>query len=760
MYRRPSRALLAIAVLGVFAGLLLGLLVAAPAGTPSLSLSLPLALASNEGSSPVPWEPLSSPDESLRTVKAVVSLGSSKATVDKLASLRLDPTAPARTRGLAAFAEATLLAKQRATNEAIERFRTPEIAQATELGAYALFEIGDLSSSSDSDAAAAALTELVARHPGFVRIDEARVELARMLARRGDKDAAIEVLTPAIHSEDEEVRGDVLSELGTLLADRGRYAEAVPLLESLYYELPRHAAATRGGRLLTSLRSKLPDPGPAHFYRLGLRRAEALVEARRFSEAYSAFAALLQTHKSVADVDRLRLRMGYCQYQRRHLTASLTDFGKVTREELLPESLYYQAEVARRLLRQSRQQELVATLVGRFPTSRWTEKALYQLATHYDSNEEPERAHAYYLELAQKFPAGELALETKWQLNWDAYRSKNYDEAALGLEEAARENPGSDGLGRVLYWSGRSYQEAGRDDRAESLYRQVLLGYQNSYYGRRAIERLTELEGEAGSLAAIDAARSGIDLGDALVVRRVAALDRVAELDAVGLDRQAVREAEWAAESGGPDASAFLAVAAWIHKQNGRNLNAIQTIQNAFPFHGSATGDLLPKPIWQLFYPLDYWEHVQKYSAERELDPYLVAALIRQESTFNPRVRSRANARGLMQLIPATAQSLARQERVRYATSDLYNPEINIRYGTRYLKQVLAQFGGRVDYALAGYNAGPHRVTRWTAKDMTLDPEVFIEEIPFNETHDYVRLVLRNEMLYRRLYGGAGSTID
>ena len=82
-------------------------------------------------------------------------------------------------------------------------------------------------------------------------------------------------------------------------------------------------------------------------------------------------------------------------------------------------------------------------------------------------------------------------------------------------------------------------------------------------------------------------------------------------------------------------------------------------------------------------------------------------------------------------------------------------PEINILYGTRYLKEVLERFNGRVDYALASYNAGPHRVKGWTGMDMTIDPEVFIEDIPFDETRGYVKLVLRNEMLYRRLYAVA-----
>ena len=107
-----------------------------------------------------------------------------------------------------------------------------------------------------------------------------------------------------------------------------------------------------------------------------------------------------------------------------------------------------------------------------------------------------------------------------------------------------------------------------------------------------------------------------------------------------------------------------------------------------------------------------------------------------------------------MQVMPATGRQMAREERRRYTSRDLFDPNINIRYGTLYLNNVLKQFKGRIDYALAAYNAGPTRVKRWTNMDMSIDPEIFIEEIPFDETRNYVKLVLRNEMLYRRLYGG------
>ena len=138
------------------------------------------------------------------------------------------------------------------------------------------------------------------------------------------------------------------------------------------------------------------------------------------------------------------------------------------------------------------------------------------------------------------------------------------------------------------------------------------------------------------------------------------------------------------------------------------------------------------------------------------LDPYLVASLIRQESEFDPEARSRSNARGLMQLLPSTARYMAKQipdRRARaYRLAALYQPEINLIYGTYYLRKVLDQFNGTVEYALAGYNAGERRVEEWMRDANFEDPAEFVESIPITETREYVQAVLRNAALYRKLY--------
>ena len=131
-----------------------------------------------------------------------------------------------------------------------------------------------------------------------------------------------------------------------------------------------------------------------------------------------------------------------------------------------------------------------------------------------------------------------------------------------------------------------------------------------------------------------------------------------------------------------------------------------------------------------------------------------MASLIRQESEFNAQAVSRANAVGLMQLLPKTGKVVAHQEGVRhYASSQLFTPAVNLELGTRYFRGMIDQFGGSFEHALAAYNAGSDRVQEWMGQGPYRDSPEFVESIPFTETREYVQAIMRNTSMYRQLYG-------
>ena len=164
----------------------------------------------------------------------------------------------------------------------------------------------------------------------------------------------------------------------------------------------------------------------------------------------------------------------------------------------------------------------------------------------------------------------------------------------------------------------------------------------------------------------------------------------------------------------------------------------------------------MPSQYWQLLFPRPFWGDLTADAQAQGLDPYLVASLIRQESEFNPGAISRANAMGLMQLLPAVGKQEAKRTGIKkFAPVQLLNPSINLKLGTANLKQVLDRFNGTPEYALAAYNAGDVPIRNWMSENNYKDLPEFVESIPYTETREYVQSILRNREMYRQLYSGS-----
>jgi soluble lytic murein transglycosylase len=202
-----------------------------------------------------------------------------------------------------------------------------------------------------------------------------------------------------------------------------------------------------------------------------------------------------------------------------------------------------------------------------------------------------------------------------------------------------------------------------------------------------------------------------------------------------------------------PETPRVQATIAWADWRRGRYRPAITAMKRAYPEWVGEAGDRLPAEVWQILFPLRYDAALRLAAQEEGLDPALVAALILQESSFDAGALSRAGARGLMQVMPATGRKIARDKGQRFRRASLHDPETSIDFGTHYLRQMSERFSGSVEKVLAAYNAGPHRVDAWTAQRGELSAEEFTESIPFSETRGYVMIVLGNREQYRRLYG-------
>ena len=720
-------------------------------------LAVPLGEAGETAGefSGIPWEALEELPDGLAAVRRAATIESRVDRQKALEAIADDAAMPARARGAASYRLGGDALRRGRWTEAEERLTAPELADS-ELTADALHLLGRSLPGVRRRDGIALLRRVLDEFPEYGERDRLRFDLGRRLARAGEREEALAHLDAAINDGGFTLRGEALVAKAAALERLGRREEAARALERLYYDMPTHGDSLPAGRQLSTLykRRDVENPSAAEKYPRAMRRAAGFARAGNHRKAHENYLEVARRFAAAADTELVRLRIGVAEHHRRRLSASLRTLARIKRPDLLPEALYYRGESLRRLERRTTQQRVLEELLALEAEHPFGERALYSMARAQLAQNDRVAALPYLARLAEAYPTGQHGPFARWHVLWDRYRNDDLDGTAEEFERAARENPGDFMAGQFLYYAGRSRERTGDPEGAAGLYREVFVGYQNSYYGRMAAERL-EAMGRQDDLA------NPLSEPDRLLerfrVRRPAEAARIEELYAAGYGERARDAALAAARRGLPDDPAFEAMRAWLLADSNLAVQSIQALRRAAPFHTSAAGEALPDAFWRILYPLRFEDRILERSGQWDLDPYWVASLIRQESVFVPRTRSPVGARGLMQVMPATGRALARLEGVSYRTSRLYDPGVSIRFGTRYLRQLLDRFASRPEMALAGYNAGPHRVRDWTDMNMTIPAEVFIEEIPFTETRTYVKLIMRNEKIYRRLYPELGE---
>jgi soluble lytic murein transglycosylase len=548
---------------------------------------------------------------------------------------------------------------------------------------------------------------------------------------------------------------DVLLRLGRSARATGNTEKATEAFSRIVYEFPFSDLAPIASSELETLPIGPIAPG-TNRYKLELGRAERLFGARRYAQARAAFDGLRQAAQG-DDRELVQLRLAECDYFQKRARAARDGVRPfIEQASRQGEALFFYAVASRELGDHAEYLRVVRQLVNDFPTQSWSEEALNNLATHYIVDDDDESADQAFRELYEKFPTGRYGERAAWKLGWWAYKNGRYAETVRVFESAAAQFPRSDYRPTWLYWSGRAHEALNEPVLADARYTLIAADYLNSYYGRLALKRLEDhgsrLPDEGGlqrssRVGGADPSAVTTMPPNEAVVRALLTLD---------LYDQALDELRYAQKAWG-DSPAIQATIGWIHHQRGDLRAGINAMKRAYPQYLAAGGEKLPTEILKVLYPVNYWDLIRRYSAERQLDPFLIAALIAQESTFTADVKSAANAYGLMQLLPSTGRQYAKALRLpnRFSLSLLTTAEPNIKMGTAYFADLVRQFGG-AHYALATYNAGPNRVARWIAERPGIDRDEFIDDIPFPETQNYVKRILGTAEEYRRLYGSGG----
>jgi soluble lytic murein transglycosylase len=620
----------------------------------------------------------------------------------------------------------------------IREFNT-DAARNSVIGDHVRYFLAEaLSRGDDLAAARAAALSVVDRYPKS-RLAPRALLLAATLDLRADQDASAQTMLVRLinaYPDAPELPGALYllamtaEALGQsdaaaltyrdvrLLAPASGYAEGasdrIVALQAAGARLPPLTPAQRIDRAERLLRSNVPDV--------------AMSEAQGIAAEVKDGAVVTRALRVVADSAR-NLR----QYDVAARTLGLViDRSSAERRpglKLEQARLYVRAKDPARALA-----VLDAAATG---TEAEKSEALYLKARVLEDLNREADAITAYRAVAVQFSSREAAAASLWRLGWLAYGKKDAQGTQKNWTRLAE--LGSAGAYRLpaLYWTGRAREQAGGAGAAD-LYNQILAEAPRSYYGMLAAGRLgrTREGGIAGQIALPREPRAALSDDSGLA--------RVVLLRRINLVEEAAAELESAVQDAAGDPVRLYGMAG-VYIEAERYHMALRIMRRHFQTV-AATGDpALPRAFWEMYYPYAWRDEMRDAAQRRGIDPYLVAAVVREESSYYPRAISRAGARGLMQLMPATARLMA-------PPGDLDDPGFNIELGTRFLAGLMREFNDP-RLALAAYNAGPKNVRQWMSARRTDDIEAFVEQIPFDETRLYVKRVVLSWDEYRRIYG-------
>lgn len=649
-------------------------------------------------------------------------------------------------------------------NAAIALLDAREIRERTLIGDAALIlRARALEQLGRRPEARAAYEQLARDYPASLLAREATLHNAELVAQDGASSvAAIPVLLKSLIAADDPA--------ALLLAARaeeqqGQATKALAAYRRLYFYAPASSESAEAANAISTRLNSSLAPGSADE---AITRADKLFEAKQYTEAAKAYEQAFLLYPALATPEA-RLRQGTALANTKRATEAISVLLAIPASagDLQAQALARLVDVYASTRQWTQARATADQMRARFPQNDLTMRAYVSAGQAAKEARNNAEALNFFRAAVSAFPERAEVTPAQFEIAWAAHDAKNYAEAARLLLEhvALYAGKNSDFRGRAAYWAARDAERTGRRLDARALYEALRIRYDATWYGYLAKQKLAQMP-RSGETPASDQnsllARAVANLKSVTVAEETAGPEEMArinkadQLDIAGLDDWSVEELT-AAQKKAPASPRVNLALARIYRAQNDNVTAFNIMRRSFPDYAQMEPEELTREQWDVFYPLSNWDVIARESRARNLNPYQVAGLIRQESVFNPRARSSARAYGLMQLVVPTGRLIAQKYNLGEAINEeaLYQPALNIQLGTAYMREQLDRYG-LIEYMAAAYNAGPGRVVTWRAS-LPSEMDEWAEAIPFKETRGYVQGVVRNMLQYERLYDENGK---
>ena len=536
-----------------------------------------------------------------------------------------------------------------------------------------------------------------------------------------------------------------LSVLADCAVQRQRTSEAQQWLRQIWWKYPESPEARRVNHIVQSDQSASLhwQPTAADY----ARRADTFYDLARFEEVIQDLRTFLA--ENPGDTKR-RFQLGMAHVRLKQYPQAARVFRQLstTASPVAGEAAVWLAKV---YLRQDQGRLLMRLRDAGPPGVGVDERARIQwlYGVWAEGENKVQEALTAYEGAAQSAGDSKVKVEALWRLGWLQYQRGAWQDAVDSFESITAVAPARSWRNRVHYWQARTLERMGRDGEAQTLYQRVA-AWPMTYYGQLAQRRLR------GPLPVGRAQRESwgtetMPVPDPSVLRTDVHFQKAKELLTLGLRREAGRELSLVKQHYRARPQILYALALRM-MEAGDDESALKIARRHFRDRLARRQISADSPLWKMAYPTGYVNTIRSHAVQH-VDPYLVAGIIREESLYNPTALSPVGAMGLMQLMPKTADRLARQLGLGSVDrEDLFEGDFNVRLGVAYVGELLRLYEGNRIQAVAAYNAGRDAVERWIAKFGHRAPDEFVELISYKETRRYVKRVITSYRIYLDLY--------
>ena len=642
------------------------------------------------------------------------------------------------------------------------------------LADYAAWELAHYDAAQDRLPALQETVRAMAEHYPFSRlVPDGQLLVARTQHRLGQVPQAQATLEHLLETAgDAPARPEALLFLGQIYEETGDVRRAFQTFQQFGASFPRHPSAAGALAHSRQILVKLPveqhpppEPEPL------LASIDALAAAQLWPEVEARLATLSAFTEPPALVLKVLLKRAAVAIRRRRLADASAVLQEITRRfpkgAHLGEVDYLWTIVRQRQGQRAGPADPCAACPFHPSPLAWLPNLWVTLASRPSSGQGVAlRTEEFSQRLVREGPPAEVLGQRLWQAGWERFRQGHYAAAERVWSAFETRFPRAALLPQVLYWHARAALRNDHHDTARHLYRRLVHDYPAQYYGQLAAVHLPNLRPRVPSsdaVAGADAPPPAVPWTPPRPPRELAPSPgpptkarfhfiRVEELQRLHMPALAAGELRTLAPLL-PDTLPVRYVLATRYARSGEHTAVLRLLGGLIEAMSPPEVRGLPRSVWTLLFPRAFWPEVRQQSQRLGLNPYVVLSMMRQESAFDPAATSPAGARGVMQLMPATAQAVAARLSPHPITPEqLHDPQLSITLGTHHVAALLARYQGNLVLALAAYNAGPGRVDGWREQWPQLTGEEFIEHLPADETRAYVKLVLRNLAVYEWLY--------